>query len=112
MESKMKEILTEKLLNLQNQLKSIEAQDPYNRESYADENTQDDDAAEREDHARVSALKEDVEAKIQKVNDAIERLNEGKYGVCIDCNEKIDKARLEVIPEAGRCIKCSRKNER
>ena len=107
MENNIKETLEKKLTGLKGQLVSIEAQDPYKRDSYADENTQDDDAAEREDHDRVVALKQDLEQKIVKVEKALERVQEGSYGVCIKCGNHIDKARLEVIPEAGRCIDCS-----
>jgi RNA polymerase-binding transcription factor DksA len=41
----------------------------------------------------------------RNVEIAQQRLEEGKYGICIDCGEEIPAERLEAIPEAIRCIK-------
>lgn len=43
---------------------------------------------------------------------ALERINEGTYGVCVECNEPIDHARLEAVPHARLCIKCKSKEEK
>ena len=112
MENNTKKTLEDKLASLREQLDSVNAQDPYKRESYADENTQDDDASEREEHARVSALKIDIEKTVTKVEEALKRVSEDKYGVCVECGKHIDKARLQIIPEASRCINCSRHSEK
>jgi len=40
----------------------------------------------------------------RNVEIAQQRLEEGKYGICIDCGEEIPAERLEAIPEAIRCI--------
>jgi len=37
---------------------------------------------------------------------AIKRLDEGEYGICIDCGEPIASARLQAYPTAVRCINC------
>ncbi|KKP69911.1 hypothetical protein A2X44_01735 [candidate division CPR3 bacterium GWF2_35_18] len=107
----MEEKLQQKLAELEAELKSVEAQDPYNRDSYADENTQDDDAAEREDHTRVNALEDSLKEKIQKVEAALDRCKKGKYGLCVSCGAKIDQARLDILPEADLCISCSNKEQ-
>lgn len=41
----------------------------------------------------------------RSVEIAQQRLEEGTYGVCVDCGEEIPAERLEAIPEAIRCIK-------
>lgn len=102
--------LKEKLADLKKQLASIVAQDPYQRESYADENTQDDDAAEREEHTRVEALKKNLEVRIKKVEGALNRLKAGTYEFCSNCGKRIDKARLEIIPETNVCVSCNQEN--
>jgi len=33
-------------------------------------------------------------------------------GICIDCGEKINKARLKALPHAVRCLGCQNKSER
>lgn len=45
------------------------------------------------------------ERELEDLQVAKQRLEEGNYGICIDCGEEIPEARLEAIPEALRCIK-------
>ncbi|HBE91847.1 MAG TPA: conjugal transfer protein TraR [Gammaproteobacteria bacterium] len=42
---------------------------------------------------------------------ALERIESGEYGTCIDCEEPIAKARLDAYPMAKRCIKCQSLHE-
>jgi DnaK suppressor protein len=46
-----------------------------------------------------------LEAELENVQLARQRLEEGLYGICIDCGEEIPPERLEAVPEAVRCIK-------
>lgn len=41
-----------------------------------------------------------------KINEALDAIAKGMYGVCDNCNELISKARLAVLPFARTCIKC------
>lgn len=43
--------------------------------------------------------------------EALRRMEAGTYGFCTDCNLKIPQARLEVKPEATRCVQCERQHE-
>ncbi len=55
----------------------------------------------------------DVEGKlVHEIEEAIERIDRGKYGVCEWCGTEIDKRRLDVIPYARFCLKCQEKAER
>jgi RNA polymerase-binding transcription factor DksA len=45
------------------------------------------------------------------VEQALERLRDGKYGICIDCGREIPAARLEAQPEAIRCVDDQRRYE-
>jgi RNA polymerase-binding transcription factor len=42
----------------------------------------------------------------EQVERALERLHEGKYGICEDCEEAIAAERLKFRPEATRCVDC------
>jgi DnaK suppressor protein len=42
----------------------------------------------------------------EQVEHALERLANGTYGYCEDCNQKIPAERLEFRPEATRCVNC------
>lgn len=104
-------ILKEKLEELHKQLHTVSDQDPYNREDYSDENTQDDDASEREEHTRVEAIELDLKERIKLVEKALNKIKKGNYGVCENCGGKIDRARLEVLPESKFCLDCQRKEQ-
>lgn len=49
---------------------------------------------------------------IKEIDNALERIEEGSYGVCEGCNEAIPKKRLEAFPSARYCIKCQEEFER
>lgn len=46
------------------------------------------------------------------IDEALERIENGAYGLCYVCNGEIGKARLEAVPHARMCIECKSKEER
>ena len=50
--------------------------------------------------------------ELEQVTAALRRLQEGRYGVCVDCGVAIQKARLEALPAAPRCTACQALRER
>lgn len=50
--------------------------------------------------------------ELKNLERAIKRMDEGKYGVCIDCGTPIASTRLQAYPTAVRCINCQAKHER
>ncbi len=61
-------------------------------------------AFEYEKELSVDANTEDLLRKAEK---ALERLNEGSYGVCESCGTAIPIARLEVLPYTTVCVECA-----
>ncbi len=49
--------------------------------------------------------------RLTLMEEAIKRLEAGTYGVCEECGEKIDEARLKVNPYANCCIGCQRQRD-
>lgn len=49
--------------------------------------------------------------KMQLIQEAIERLQSGTYGVCVDCSGHIAEGRLRAIPYAKLCVDCKAKRE-
>jgi RNA polymerase-binding protein DksA len=45
------------------------------------------------------------------VKGALERLESGEFGICSDCDETIEQARLMANPIAKRCLSCQSKHE-
>lgn len=54
------------------------------------------------------ALRESVQEKIKSIEEAIERLRQGAYGLCEDCGNPIAPERLEILPHTTLCIDCAR----
>src|SRR4051794_31120605 len=48
---------------------------------------------------------------LNKVNDALVRLEQGSYGNCFDCGEEIAEKRLRALPFAVRCKDCEEARE-
>ncbi len=68
-------------------------------------------AVEAEDDEALLAQEAMVVQKIAAIRAAIRRVDEGRYGLCLTCGEKITRARLETIPEATLCISCAKDGE-
>lgn len=51
-------------------------------------------------------------AELRAVQAALKRLDEGRWGLCLDCEEPIDPRRLQVQPAALRCAACQARHER
>lgn len=63
-----------------------------------------DTASELQDADEQNALLENAADQRTQVEAALARIEDGTYGICVDCGQKIPDARLEVRPEAARCV--------
>lgn len=52
------------------------------------------------------------EATLVEIDEALERMRSGAFGLCEGCDEPIPKARLNAVPHARCCVECQRKKER
>lgn len=53
-----------------------------------------------------------VGRRLEDVERALEKIEEGSYGVCDDTGEEIPKGRLEAVPEAIRTVEAQQSFER
>jgi DnaK suppressor protein len=67
------------------------------------------DAFERE---KTWALVQSLQRKLESIDHAMRLAQNGTYGICQDCGERIDPARLDILPEASLCLQCQRNFER
>ena len=49
---------------------------------------------------------------LQKVDEALSRLDTGAFGQCLECGAEINRKRLEAVPWASHCIVCQEKREK
>jgi RNA polymerase-binding transcription factor DksA len=64
-----------------------------------------DTGTETFERERDISILEQVEAELADVERALQRLDEGTYGLCEACSEPIEEARLEALPAARFCLK-------
>ena len=49
---------------------------------------------------------------LDKIDEALRKINEGEFGLCEDCGEGIGRKRLDARPETTLCIRCKEDQER
>jgi RNA polymerase-binding transcription factor DksA len=48
---------------------------------------------------------------LTEIGDALDRIGQGVFGKCEECQSLIPRARLDVLPYARLCVACARKQE-
>jgi RNA polymerase-binding transcription factor DksA len=105
--------LRSKLKTLERRKRDIEEEDPFKDTTRITDNASPDtDAAEQFGHARVTAIRQQIDRRIIQTKKALTRVKIGKYGICEDCGEMIDTDRLTVYPEATLCARDAAKREK
>ncbi len=65
----------------------------------------------RMDALQGQAMAQDAERRrkieLQKIEAALERIEAGDYGYCVNCGEEIPKARLDFDPAVASCVDCA-----
>jgi DnaK suppressor protein len=68
-------------------------------------------ATETFEAERDFALIDKLEQMRGQVNLALQRLEDGTYGLCQTCGQAIALERLEALPFAGQCVACKSKEQ-
>ncbi len=71
-----------------------------------------DHASEMLDRELDWTLEENAERIVTEIDDALARIEEGRYGVCAACGEAIPEERLTAVPYATLCLNDKRVQER
>ena len=68
------------------------------------------DHSSRENDLHVNlSLKQTYTKLLRAIDEALTRVGQGSYGVCIDCEEPIAPVRLDAVPWTRVCIDCKEK---
>jgi|SRR5918998_9140 DnaK suppressor protein len=59
-----------------------------------------------------ATVEHNVERRLASVQRALQKIDEGTYGICDDTGEQIPRGRLEAVPEAIRTIEAQQRFER
>ena len=70
------------------------------------------DQASGNNEVHIQLKLKQTDAKIlQRIEEALWRIEKGTYGMCRECGEPIAEARLKAIPWTGLCITCKEKQD-
>jgi DnaK suppressor protein len=99
----LKAMLEERRSEIQEKLRSLRESMPIEAAQAADAEEQSVNDFVRDIDWALTQMKAE---SLSKIDQAIQKLEEGTYGSCEDCGTEIASARLKAVPFADRCIHC------
>ena len=104
---KIKEQLLQRRVDLEQKLTSL------SKEQLSDGQVQDpgDQALTSTMEALRMSLQDAEVDEYRRIVSALSKINEGLYGLCVDCGNHISEKRLQLFPDTTRCLGCQEKFE-
>lgn len=108
----LKNQLQKKKEQLETQLSSFATKDPNLKDDWdtkyprVPEGNIEEAADEVEEYNTKLQLEFNLENQLKEVNDALDRIEKEKYGICGKCSNPIAPERLQASPEARLCSTC------
>jgi len=103
LEDRRRELMNE----VQGRMRDVRADGAKDREVFDQGESSEVDIQEDIEFALIQMKSE----TLNKINEALRRLDEGTYGNCFECGEEISEARLRALPFAARCKDCEEARE-
>lgn len=66
-----------------------------------------DRASERQGDEVLEALGQQEQAELRQIDAALQRVEEGTYGICQKCGDPVSKERLDLLPATPFCKNCA-----
>ena len=106
--------LRQQLLDMKTKLlEEMQSESKAEREGNKDEGLDTYDLASEERDREINFILSDRErSKARNIDDALERIEEGTYGVCDACGLEIAEERLSAMPFTRLCRDCQQEQER
>lgn len=70
-----------------------------------------DEASRTMNRRLLLSISERSHSILARIGSALERVNSGEYGECLECGEDIPEGRLDLVPYTERCVACQEKVE-
>lgn len=99
---RLRQTLEEELEKLQDKTKPIDLDQPIGRLTRIDA---------LQDQQITLAQKRRIQNRLSAIKGALQRLTQGSFGLCVDCEEEIEEKRLYARPETFLCLNCQRERE-
>ena len=93
-------------------LKNVQQELQEGRDQNKDEGMDTYDLASDARDREISHILTDRDrGKLQAIEDALDRIDEGSYGVCESCEQEIAEGRLQAMPFTRLCVQCQADRE-
>lgn len=103
--SKRRDALNARLKELEERLLQIEEElEAHNTKDWEEL------AVEREEDEVLEGMGVSAQNEIRMIKAALQRMDEGEYGYCVECGDKISEERLDILPYTPFCAKCAAKH--
>ena len=56
---------------------------------------------------QLAALLDETQSTVAAIDVAIERVDDGRYGICTECGGEIAAVRLDALPATPTCVECA-----
>jgi DnaK suppressor protein len=94
-------------------LRDISEDLKHGREGAKDDGMDTYDLASEERDREINFILSDREReKLQAIEEALERIDDGTYGMCDSCESEIAPGRLEAMPFSRLCVSCQTEREK
>lgn len=60
-----------------------------------------------EERAELLVQIDSARGRVRDIDEALKRMDEGSYGVCVSCGNEIPAGRLEIRPLSVKCVDCA-----
>jgi RNA polymerase-binding transcription factor DksA len=108
--NELKEKLEAQKSSIIKELESFASQDPHSKHNWdtkyptREDGDKDEAADDAQEYDNKLSVEHSLELKLKDVNTALEKIENGNYGVCEKCGKEIEKERLMAAPEARFCM--------
>lgn len=104
-----KERLEAEMKNFEDEMRLNQQESTSELSSY--DNHPGDSGSETFEREKDLGLRDNTFTLLKQVDDALEKLNSGNYGICQRCGKKISKERLDIVPHTSFCKTCKEEEE-
>jgi DnaK suppressor protein len=114
MERKRADIYRKRLVQKQEELLRLVSKTDQDGREADEEGTQDlaDKAANAYTKEFLFHQSNDNRQTLALVSEALERIKNESYGICVACDQEVEVKRLDAVPWARHCIECQEKQDR
>ncbi|MFB0526828.1 MAG: TraR/DksA family transcriptional regulator [bacterium] len=104
----------EQLIHLKEELLSLVQKTTENEKEYPSSEVGDsiDQAADSSARELLFELNHGERQRLEDIESALRKIEQGRFGVCEMCGDMITKKRLKAVPYARFCIKCKARMEK